>query len=161
MRGTLHSRYFQKSQAGFTLLELIVVLAIVVITLSMSIVFFSEPNTSQKLKRISLALSVYLQETRSTAIHRNKALTFSIDPANKVYWREARREVQAFPKSIMVSAVTAKLEQGARKIHHIRFLPDGSTTGGSVTLSEGDITMVLHIDWLTGATTLNEQTARP
>ena len=45
---------------------------------------------------------------------------------------------------------TARSEQLSEKGGAIRFFPDGSSTGGRITLSIDSMRYLVNVDWLTG-----------
>ena len=47
-------------------------------------------------------------------------------------------------------AVTAAADETSGALAAIRFLPDGSSTGGTVTLASGSRRASVGVDWLTG-----------
>jgi general secretion pathway protein H len=40
------------------------------------------------------------------------------------------------------------------KIAGIRFLPDGSSTGGRITVAVGEFEQLIDVDWVTGRVTV-------
>ncbi|MCK7491838.1 MAG: hypothetical protein MZW92_09370 [Comamonadaceae bacterium] len=44
---------------------------------------------------------------------------------------------------------------------NIRFFPDGSSTGGAITVSGPKLAYRVNVDWLTGAIAIVEQDAQP
>ena len=51
---------------------------------------------------------------------------------------------------------TAQSEIVDDKHGAIRFYPDGSSTGGRVTLASGERKFLVDVDWLTGRVTIKE-----
>ncbi|PIV82132.1 type II secretion system protein GspH, partial [bacterium CG17_big_fil_post_rev_8_21_14_2_50_64_8] len=54
------------------------------------------------------------------------------------------------PEKIEVALFTAQSELMDAKTGAIRFYPDGSSTGGRVTLSRGERKYRVDVDWMTG-----------
>ncbi len=58
-------------------------------------------------------------------------------------WRALRGDVR-------LSLYTAERERLDRGTGRIRFFPDGTSTGGRVSLAEGERSYHVVVDWLTG-----------
>jgi general secretion pathway protein H len=93
---------------------------------------------------------IALRQTRGAAIASNIDLAFAIDTDARTYAIEGGRTRQ-LPQALDVALFTAEAERLSRSAGSIRFFPDGSSTGGEITLTgpAGDAT-VIRVDWLTG-----------
>jgi general secretion pathway protein H len=49
-----------------------------------------------------------------------------------------------------ISLVTARSELDTDRVGKIRFFPDGTSTGGRITLARGERKYGVDINWLTG-----------
>jgi general secretion pathway protein H len=54
------------------------------------------------------------------------------------------------PKKPELAMLTAQSEQIQDKTGNIRFFPDGSSTGGRITISAGERREDVDVDWLSG-----------
>lgn len=75
---------------------------------------------------------------------------FELDTANNVYKITGRKKSYSIPESIELSLFTTTTETLSDNSGRIRFFPDGSATGGRVTLIGKNQTLVIDINWLTG-----------
>lgn len=148
-------------QQGFTLLELMVVLAIVGLMLGVvgpSIL----GSTRSELRADSAAVAAALRDARDRAIATSSEQTFLIDVERRSY-RVAGGPPTALPESRLVSLYTAEEEIVRNVEGGIRFYPDGSSTGGRVGLRDADARIagyVVGVDWLTGRISIGEADAR-
>ena len=128
---------------GFTLIEMIVVL--VVLALAGSIVVTRGPlhSPALDLRAAARTLATDLRSTRSQAVDDDHELVFTIDPVLRDYGQRGGQR-QALPSGI---AVTTPMPP-------ILFHPDGSSSGGSIVLTESDHSLVIRVDWLTGRVVL-------
>ena len=138
------------AQAGFTLLELLVVLAIIGFALSLIPGFILRDSASVAMDRAVGTVADGLRSVRSQAVLENRENLFAID----VERRQFRAGFQAIPVQIggdiALRLVTARKELSSETSGRIRFFPDGSSTGGRIVLvNEGDRREV-EVDWLTG-----------
>ena len=65
------------------------------------------------------------------------------------------------PNSVELHLYTAQSEVLDREKGRIRFFPDGSSTGGAITVSGSKLAYRVNVDWLTGVIAIVEQEARP
>ena len=138
---------------GFTLLELIVVLVIIsAAVLIMIPTLVSSSNT--ELKASARDVVSGLRRARSEAVTTNQsvAVTFNLD--TRAFAVLGKRKT--LPPGIKVAIVTARSEQLSEADANIRFFPDGSSTGGRVTLSTENRSYAIDIDWFTGKLKLVE-----
>jgi general secretion pathway protein H len=141
-------------QRGFTLIEMIVVLA--VLGLIAGIVIARGPSRSATLE-VNQAVAMVAQAmrgARATAIADDRTETIEIDTAGHTV-RAGSARPMLLPGSVAITAVmiaAAALPDaiGRQRFVAIRFAPDGSSSGGGVVLAEGNVRMTVAVDWLTG-----------
>ena len=135
--------------AGFTLIEMLVVLAI----LAFSFVFVAgyRPPWSRGLEidATVATLATELRLVRSEAIAANRAAAFEVDVAGRRY-RGASASARELPARMAVELTTIIGERQSSGAGSIRFYPDGSSTGGRIVLAEGTRRVAIGVDWLTG-----------
>ena len=143
---------------GFTLLELIVVLFIVVLGFSVVGINLSSGNDATELKVAARDIVSALRFARGQALISHQETTVTLDLAENTYTVSGRDRIYPIPKAIDVTVVTAQSEltEGSAGI---RFFADGSSTGGRITLELGKATWQIDINWLTGQIELNDTEA--
>ncbi len=144
-----------RSNAGFTLIELIVVLAIVALGYSAVAVNFSSGNDAMALKAAARDLTSGLRYVRSQAMLSHETATLDFNLSNNSYSLTGQKKIYMLPENIDVTINTAKeeLHDGVAKL---RFFPDGSSIGGRVTLEKKSHVQEININWLTGHVSLTE-----
>ena len=134
---------------GFTLLELIVVLFIVVLGFSVVGINLSSGNDATGLKVAARDIVSALRYARGQALISHQEMTVTLDLVENTYTVSGRDKLYSIPKAIDITVVTAQTEvtegQGS-----IRFFADGSSTGGRITLELGKAGWQIDINWLTG-----------
>ena len=111
--------------------------------------FATRPSDGFRLAAAARDLSAALRITRSAAIARHREMVLDIDVARRTFGSPAVRE-RSIAADIAIALTFAGVEQAARTRGGFRFFPDGSSTGGDVTLRLADRTAAICVDWLTG-----------
>lgn len=148
-------KQFLQCNRGFTLLEMLIVLAIIGLVSSISL-SLARPRTGVlETKAAAFQIAAYLRSARARAIGRNSETIFSIDVGSRTYWSDGIGKSGRLPENIHVKVISAKSEQREERISRIRFFPDGRSTGGEIRLRHGTQGFSISTDWLTGATKIN------
>lgn len=129
--------------SGFTLIEMIVVL--VVLALAGSIVLSRGPlhSPTLDLRAGVRVLASEMRTARARAIAENHDIVFTIDPVRRDYGVRGGRR-RALPAGLELESAPAP----------VMFHPDGSASGGAVTIAEAGRHLDIQVDWLTGAVTV-------
>jgi general secretion pathway protein H len=144
-----------RSNAGFTLLELMIVLSIMVLGFGAVAVNMSAGNDSMALKAAARDLASGLRYVRSQSMLTHLPTTLDFNLAENRYSLTNQTKTYEIPETIDVTISTAKddLHDG---IAQLRFFPDGSSIGGRITLEKNNLSQEININWLTGHVTLVE-----
>jgi general secretion pathway protein H len=128
---------------GFTLVELLVVLAIIGMTLAIAVPFFAGHVTGASLNAATVEISAALRGARSTAIAQDRAVVFQGDGGGG-YWLDRNH----FPLPLMNGATPLRVavEGGTQ----ISFYPSGGSSGGRILVSSGNGQHEIAVDALTG-----------
>ncbi|MFZ2172143.1 MAG: GspH/FimT family pseudopilin [Methylococcaceae bacterium] len=135
---------------GFTLLELIVVLFIVVLGFSVVGINLSSGNNSTEVKAAARDIVSALRYARGQALMTHEETTVALNLAENTYTVSGRDKIYIIPEAIAVTVVTAQSELTGEGLGNIRFFADGSSTGGRITLERTNTTWQIDINWLTG-----------
>ncbi|MGH6891712.1 MAG: GspH/FimT family pseudopilin [Dongiaceae bacterium] len=140
---------------GFTLMELLVVLAILGFTLALAAPSLNRALPGLELKAGARNVASALREARALAIGRNRETTLTIDLDQRTLWLGDQPPIRLSPR-LGVSLLTAASEVTESGSGGIRFFPDGTSTGGRVALVLGERRRDVVVDWLTGAVSIVE-----
>ncbi len=137
---------------GFTLLELLVVLAVLGLIYALALPALSGVVAGPRLDGEARHLVAALREARSTAIVGGRAVAFRVD-AGAGTWRAGDR------RGRIDRRLTLGLETppGGAEPAAIRFFPDGGATGGRLTLAGAAGVRHVDVHWLTGRVTQNRR----
>lgn len=143
----------RRDGAGFTLIELIVALAILGFGLVLIAGYRAPWSRSLGLKATAAELASGLRLARSQAIAENRPVALDLDLAGHRY-RVDDGPVQQLPGTLAIELLTIAGENRGRNGGDIRFNPDGSSTGGRITVADGPRRVAVGVDWLTGRVTV-------
>jgi general secretion pathway protein H len=102
----------------------------------------------------TLASGLRQAQTTAMATRRDALLTIDLDAREfQVTGSEATRNL---PKDLEISLYTAQQEVTSEKKGSIRFYPDGSSTGGRITLAVKERKYLVDVDWLTGRVSIGD-----
>ena len=144
-----------RKASGFTLIELVVVLAIGV---AIYAVLLAVPLGGGRadLKAAARTLASGLREAQTTAMATRRDATLTLDLEAREYLVAGEKEPRKLPDDVDLKLYTAQSEVLGERTGAIRFYPDGSSTGGRVTLASGKREYRVDVDWLTGRVSIED-----
>ncbi|MDZ3822415.1 MAG: GspH/FimT family pseudopilin [Pseudoxanthomonas sp.] len=144
-----------RSASGFSLIELVAVLALSVIVVSAMAFSLSRGLASTKVKAASRDIASALRYTRGQAILQREERALEVDVEARTYTAPGKATVK-LPDDMRLVLRTARQELTQETAGRIRFFPDGSSTGGFVRLLAGQREWLVNVTWLTGEISLEE-----
>jgi general secretion pathway protein H len=138
-----------RSEAGFTLIEMLVVVAVMGFALGLIITRGPVRSQSLEIKAAVNEVAQGLRLARSRAIATNTPVQFAVDvPARS--FRIDRGTPTILPSSLSIAMTAVSQETLGSRLAAIRFNGDGSATGGRIELADGQRRAQVGVDWLTG-----------
>jgi len=134
---------------GFTLIELIVVLAIAGLALGVAMVALPKVLERARYHDTVARVRGLLTEGRLDALRLGRPLTLRYDPSARRLWLDTGAAFE-LPEGVDADWIVAEGEDTRRGLAAITFRPDGSNTGGTVTLGIPTRRVALRLDWLFG-----------
>ena len=103
-----------------------------------------------EMKAAAREVAGLLREARGLAIRDNRETAVLVDTERNVYRLGQGARDHALSAALQITLVTAASEQLDENRGRIRFFPDGTSTGGRVTLTRDERKFDITVDWLTG-----------
>lgn len=146
-------RTFAQASAdnGYTLLEMIAVLTILAITTAVAVPHFSGTIKHERLNQLGLRIARIMATARAQAIDQSRPADVVVDLRRRTIYA-ADGQTYALPNEISVQVVADRFGGAGQHGEAIRFYPDGSASGGRITLAATGETGNLDINWITGRT---------
>lgn len=138
----------RQAEAGFTLLELLVILIILALATALALPML-RPSDGTQLQTAASDVKAALRATRAAAIVTNSETALMID-VNRRAFKQAGLPERSFAPDIEARLTFASTVRAGPSEAGFRFFPDGSSTGGDLTLSLRGIQARICVDWLTG-----------
>jgi general secretion pathway protein H len=144
---------------GFTLLELLVVMVIIAAIVGLVVPRFGAALPGVELRGAARDVASALRFARGRAIATRGDVAVVFDVNARTYRIEGvpgERE-RAFGDAITVGLLTGRSELRSESVGAISFFPDGSSTGGRVTLRSGERAFEVDVEWLTGRVSILDE----
>ena len=143
--------------AGFTLIEMIVVLTIIGVMTALIVTNGTRVSPAIHARAAAEEISGALRSARSEALVSNRSVAFTLDMAGRSYqWGQTPH--QALSNDLTLSLLTSReLLATSGAVGRIRFDPDGGSSGGRIAINGGGVVWWVGIDWLSGRVSVEEK----
>jgi len=142
----------RRGERGFSLVELLVVLAIMGLVVAVAVPTSARFYESMQLRQAARTTLSMLVAARERALSSGRPQDVRVRPSARRLW--AGDSEYEFPSAVTVT-VHGAAELNYEDIGVIRFYPEGGASGGGIDLrrANGDGTAV-NVDWLVGRVTI-------
>lgn len=136
-------------QHGFTLFEVLIVIAIIgaVAAVMAPMVFRGFSGTQGRAAAYEIAAA--LRQARGEAIAENADVAVLFAPERNAYGIDGAKP-KVLAANLRLALYAAQAGQVGAGTGGIRFFPDGSATGGQVSVDDGTTRYNVDVDWLSG-----------
>jgi general secretion pathway protein H len=134
---------------GFTLVELLLVLAIIAIAMLLGAGVIGRGMDGLRLRSSANGIAAQLRFTRAQALATGEPQRFTIDPAAHA-WQAPKDRHGTVPARAAIVFTGAREVQPTEGQGAIVFFPDGASTGGRVRMAIGEAAWQVDVAWLTG-----------
>ncbi len=145
----------RRPSRGFTLIEVVAVLILIAVVAGAAAFSLGKNLDGAKIRAATRDLTAALRYTRGQAIVKHEQRALEIDVEARTY-QAPGRPVVALPEGLDMKLLTASSELTGDGKGLIRFFPDGSSSGGRITLLRNRYEWRIEIAWLTGEVRMEE-----
>jgi general secretion pathway protein H len=135
---------------GVTLLELLIVLALMAFVAGIVIPRFGGPVSTSELRASARQLAAGLRLAQSEAVSERRETFLVLDVAGKRFKVDRDPQEHKLPSRVELKLFTAQNDLVNESTGAIRFFPDGGSNGGRITVASGERKFDVDVDWLTG-----------
>ena len=139
-----------KPEAGFTLLEVVCVLAIVALLAALILPAIPRGTSRARLEAYAVEAAAILTADRSVAIRRHIQVATSLDATARTIRSGASARILELPADVAFDALLAKQCGGRAAGATIDFFPAGTSCGGTIGLARLGVGFQVRVNWLTG-----------
>jgi general secretion pathway protein H len=140
------------SADGFTLLEMMMVIVLIAAITALTVGLFGVGRSGRQLREGVHTVATELRYTRARALISGEPQRFEMDLDHRT-WTAAGDHHGTLPMSLQLSFDAVREEQTNARKAAIKFFPDGSATGGRVSLRTQGVGWRVDVRWLTGEVT--------
>jgi general secretion pathway protein H len=138
------------AQQGFTLLEMVCVLAIIALLSAVLLPFIPHGTSRSRLQGYALQAATLLKTDRDAAIRRHVNVATLVDAPSRAIRSGASQASIRVPDDVRFDAVLPQTCQRQAALSTIRFFADGTSCGGTIVLTRFDAGYEVRVNWLTG-----------
>ncbi|MGY3450447.1 prepilin-type N-terminal cleavage/methylation domain-containing protein [Bradyrhizobium sp. USDA 4353] len=136
-------------QRGFTLLEMVCVLAIIALLTSVALPYLPRQTSRPRLQAYALQAAALLKTDRAASMRQGMRVDTQIDTSQRLI-RAGTGAALRLPDDVSFQATLPRSCQHRPVLATISFFPDGLSCGGAITLSRADLSLEIRVNWLTG-----------
>jgi general secretion pathway protein H len=139
-----------RRSAGFTLIEVICVLAIIALLVSLVLPAIPRATSRARLEAYALEVASLLTADRTAAIRRRAEIATALDARSRIIRSGAGAGRIQLPRDVAFDALLAQTCNGRNAGTTIAFFPSGMSCGGTIELRRGNVGYQVRVNWLTG-----------
>jgi general secretion pathway protein H len=140
------------SEAGFTLLEIICVVAIVAALAAVALPRLSQGTSRPRLEAYAIEVASLLKADRIAAIKGHAPIATSVSAATRSIRSGSTGRVVTVPDDVAFQATLPQRCNQRPALATIDFFTSGMSCGGAIALTRAGVGYQVRVNWLTGGT---------
>jgi general secretion pathway protein H len=137
-------------ERGFTLLEMVCVIALVAMMAAVLLPFVPRQTSRARLQAYALETATLLKGDRNAAIRRGTDVSTLVDAPSRAIRSGATPHTIRIPDDVHVDALLPQTCHQRAALSTISFFADGMSCGGTIALTRLDSSYEIRVNWLTG-----------
>jgi general secretion pathway protein H len=138
------------TQDGFTLLEVVCVVAILALLAAIVLPALPQGTSRARLEACALETAALLKADRNAAIRRHTEVATDVDASSRFIRSPTSGRIVRIPPDITFDTQLAARCNQRPNGPTIRFFASGGSCGGVITLARGGVGFQIRVNWLTG-----------
>lgn len=147
-----------RAQQGFTLIEIMLVMALVAIATALVASTISRNSGGQRLRDAAQQIAMGLRQARIEAMRSQVPQRFVLEPRQH-RWYIAGQNAHPLDPDLAATMTSARELSSGAQDGAIVFFPDGASSGGRVTLERNGQRWRSDVNWITGEVVLQRDAA--
>src|SRR6516162_1906367 len=153
-------RMSEASEGGFTLLEMVCVIALVAMLAAVLLPFVPRNTSRARLQAYALEAATLLKADRNAAIRGGTDVATLVDVPSRAIRSGATAQTLRIPEDVRFEALLPQTCQQRAALSTISFFADGMSCGGAIALTRLDSSYEIRVNWLTGRIEIVSRNAR-
>jgi general secretion pathway protein H len=149
----------RSAQRGFTLIEMVCVLAIIAILAAILLPRMPRETSRPRLEGYAVETASLLRADRNNAISNHVQVTTEVDATDRIVRSGSTRRVVRIPGDVIFDALLAQRCNDRPSFSTISFFASGMSCGGTIILSHAGNRYEIRVNWLTGGVEIVAPTA--
>ncbi len=138
------------NENGFTLLEMVCVLALIAMMAAVLLPFIPHQTSRSRLQAYALQTATLLKADRNAAIRRGVDVSTLVDTAGRAIRSGATADTIRIPDDVGFNALLPQTCNRRAALSTISFFASGMSCGGAIALTRLDAGYEIRVNWLTG-----------
>ncbi|MBR1120140.1 prepilin-type N-terminal cleavage/methylation domain-containing protein [Bradyrhizobium lablabi] len=138
------------AQAGFALIEILCVLAIIGLLAAIILPSVPRATTRARLESYAVQMAALLKADRNAALRRRAQIVTQVDAPSRSIRSGSTGQVIRLPDDVQVEAILASRCADRSVGRSIDFFPSGMSCGGTIALLRPGMRYEVRVNWLTG-----------
>jgi general secretion pathway protein H len=143
-------RDVMRCEDGFTLLEIVCVLAILAMLAAVLMPNVPSGTSRPRLEAYALETAALLKADRTAAVVRRVQIATEVNGPSRFVRSGATGRFVRYPSDVILDAILPQICNRRPALSTIGFLPSGMSCGGTIALSRLGGSFEIRINWLTG-----------
>jgi general secretion pathway protein H len=139
-----------RSQHGFTLLEMVGVIAVIAMLAAILLPSIPRATTRPRLEAYAIEAASLLKADRTAALRRHAQIISQVDAPGRTIRSGSTGRVVQVPDDVSVRAMLPQSCNDRPARSTISFFATGTSCGGTIVLSRLGTSFEVRVNWLTG-----------